>query len=53
MRNADVILVVRGGQVVEQGSFSELMRRQGAFAALYRTQFNEVEPEPELQREVS
>ena len=34
VRNADVILVVRGGQVVEQGAFAELMRRQGAFAAL-------------------
>lgn len=53
VRNADLILVVRGGQIVEQGSFTELMRRQGAFASLYRTQFNEVETEPELQREVS
>jgi ATP-binding cassette subfamily B protein len=36
---ADVILVVQGGQVVEQGSFAELMRRRGVFAALYHTQF--------------
>ena len=52
VRNADVILVVRGGQVVEQGSFTELMRRQGAFAALYRTQFSEQKQE-EPQRAVS
>lgn len=50
VRRADVIWVVRGGQIVEQGSFAELMRRQGAFAALYRTQFSEQE---EPQRAVS
>lgn len=50
IRNADVIVVVRGGQIVEQGSFAELMRQQGAFSALYRTQFSE---EEEPQRAVS
>jgi ATP-binding cassette subfamily B protein/subfamily B ATP-binding cassette protein MsbA len=39
VRRATVILVVRDGQIVEQGSFAELMRQQGPFAALYRTQF--------------
>jgi ATP-binding cassette subfamily B protein/subfamily B ATP-binding cassette protein MsbA len=39
VRQADLILVVRGGQVVEQGTFSELLHRGGAFASLYRTQF--------------
>jgi ATP-binding cassette subfamily B protein/subfamily B ATP-binding cassette protein MsbA len=43
VRRADVILVIRGGHVVEQGSFAELLRRQGPFAALYRTQFSEPE----------
>ena len=52
VRNADVILVVRGGRVVEQGSFFELMQHQGAFAALYRTQFSTQEKE-EPQRAVS
>jgi len=52
VRNADLILVIRGGQVVERGSFTELMRRQGAFAALYRTQFSEQEQQ-EPQRAVS
>jgi ATP-binding cassette subfamily B protein/subfamily B ATP-binding cassette protein MsbA len=40
VRKADVILVVRGGYVVEQGSFAELLRQGGHFAALYKTQFS-------------
>ncbi|OHB80416.1 MAG: ABC transporter, partial [Planctomycetes bacterium RBG_16_64_10] len=39
VRQADRIVVLRQGQIVEEGSFAELLRRQGAFAALYRTQF--------------
>jgi len=39
VRQADLILVVRDGQIVEQGTFGELLRRRGAFASLYRTQF--------------
>lgn len=50
VRRADVILVVRGGQIVEQGAFADLMRRQGPFATLYRTQFSTQE---EPQRAVS
>jgi ATP-binding cassette subfamily B protein/subfamily B ATP-binding cassette protein MsbA len=50
VRKADVILVVRGGHIVEQGSFAELLRRQGHFASLYKTQFSEQE---EPQRAVS
>jgi len=43
VRKADSILVVRGGHIVEHGTFSELMNQQGAFAALYRTQFHGTE----------
>jgi ATP-binding cassette subfamily B protein/subfamily B ATP-binding cassette protein MsbA len=39
VRQADLIVVVRGGQIVEQGTFSELLCRHGPFASLYRTQF--------------
>jgi len=39
VRHADRIVVVRKGQIVEQGTFAQLIRRQGPFAALYRTQF--------------
>jgi ABC-type multidrug transport system fused ATPase/permease subunit len=31
---------VRGGRIVEQGTFDLLMHRQGDFAKLYRTQFS-------------
>lgn len=39
IRDADRIVVLGGGGVVEQGSFADLMRRGGAFAALYHAQF--------------
>ena len=43
VRQADVIAVVRGGRIVEQGNFDTLMRSQGDFAKLYRTQFSSQE----------
>ncbi|HUB97095.1 MAG TPA: ABC transporter ATP-binding protein [Stellaceae bacterium] len=43
VRNADLVLVLRDGRIVEQGSFGELMRRGGAFADLYQTQFADAE----------
>jgi ATP-binding cassette, subfamily B, bacterial len=39
VRQADLILVIRAGQIVEQGTFSELLHRGGLFASLHRTQF--------------
>jgi ATP-binding cassette, subfamily B, bacterial len=39
VRQADLILVMRDGQIVEQGSFTDLLRKRGPFASLYRTQF--------------
>ncbi|MBI1775325.1 MAG: ABC transporter ATP-binding protein [Proteobacteria bacterium] len=39
--NADRIVVLRDGIIVESGPFAELIRRNGAFAQLYRTQFQE------------
>jgi len=36
---ADKILVVDGGQVVQQGTHTELLARGGLYAELYRTQF--------------
>jgi ATP-binding cassette subfamily B protein len=38
---ADVILVIDGGQVVEQGTHTELLERGGLYARLYHTQFRE------------
>ena len=40
---ADVIWVLQDGKIIEQGSFAELLRRQGVFATLYRTQFRRQE----------
>jgi ATP-binding cassette subfamily B protein len=39
IRDADTILVVDGGQIVEQGNHLELLARGGAYAALYNAQF--------------
>jgi ATP-binding cassette subfamily B protein len=39
VRDADKILVVDGGRIVEQGSHYELLARGGLYAELYRTQF--------------
>jgi ATP-binding cassette subfamily B protein len=39
IRNADNILVVDNGNVVEQGNHDYLMNRRGAYYALYRSQF--------------
>jgi ATP-binding cassette subfamily B protein/subfamily B ATP-binding cassette protein MsbA len=40
VRRADRILVLADGVIQEAGSFAELMRLNGAFAALYNTQFD-------------
>jgi ATP-binding cassette subfamily B protein len=39
IRNADTILVMDGGQIVEQGHHSDLSAKDGAYARLYRAQF--------------
>ena len=39
IRNADNILVVEDGNVVEQGDHDSLMKSKGAYYALYRSQF--------------
>ena len=39
VRNADQILVIEDGRIVEQGKHDELLAAGGLFAELYRTQF--------------
>ena len=45
IRDADVILVVNDGYIVEQGSHDELLALNGAYAALYNSQFKVKEEE--------
>ncbi len=40
IRNADTILVMEDGDVVEQGNHDELMEKDGAYARLYQAQFS-------------
>lgn len=40
VKNADVILVVRDGNVIEQGNHEELLRKKGFYASLYNSQFS-------------
>jgi ATP-binding cassette subfamily B protein len=39
IREADVILVMRAGQIVEQGSHKQLLQQGGFYAQLYNSQF--------------
>lgn len=45
---ADLILVMDGGRLVEKGTHSELLNRQGMYANLYETQFS---PNPDVTAE--
>jgi len=39
IRNADLILMMEGGQIVERGSHHDLLAAKGHYAALYESQF--------------
>lgn len=41
IRNADLILVLQEGDIVEQGTHDELLAKGGAYAELYNSQFAE------------
>ena len=40
IRSADLILVVKDGDVIEKGSHKELMEKGGFYASMYRSQFS-------------
>ena len=41
IENADHIVVLSNGRIVERGGHAELLNRNGAYAQLYRLQFAE------------
>ena len=45
IRNADLILVMKDGNIIEQGNHDDLMVQAGFYADLYNSQFTEDEVE--------
>ena len=39
IKEADIILVMKDGNIVEQGNHEELLERNGFYAKLYQSQF--------------
>ncbi|MEX1126913.1 MAG: ABC transporter ATP-binding protein, partial [Acidimicrobiia bacterium] len=55
IRDADLILVMEQGRIVEQGNHSELIALDGSYATLYNSQFmgSDQPPEPEPAMKVA
>jgi ATP-binding cassette, subfamily B, bacterial len=49
--DADQILVVARGRIVQRGTHAELVRAEGLYADLYRTQFSTVASEPDPRQD--
>jgi ATP-binding cassette subfamily B protein len=41
IRNADLILVMKDGDIIEQGNHEQLLAQNGFYAELYNSQFEE------------
>ena len=39
IKNADLILVLKDGNILEQGTHESLLKKQGFYAELYQSQF--------------
>ena len=42
IRDADLILVMKDGDIIEQGNHEELLAKNGFYANLYNSQFEDV-----------
>lgn len=42
IKDADLILVMKDGDIIEQGNHEELLARDGFYASLYNSQFEEM-----------
>jgi ATP-binding cassette subfamily B protein len=42
IKNADLILVIRDGDIVEKGKHADLLEQKGFYAELYNSQFERV-----------
>jgi len=46
IRNADCVLMLQEGEIIERGTHDELLQRRGAYYRLYTSQFESVEAVP-------
>ena len=52
VRNADIILVMKDGKIIEQGNHRELIKKKGQYYQLYSRQFEEERMLEVFQRQV-
>ena len=48
IRNADVVLVLNQGQIVEQGTHDSLLAKRGFYFDLYNSQYQKMAPQTQL-----
>ena len=46
VRDADQVLVIEEGRIIERGTHLELLERGGKYRDLYVSQFREAQPQP-------
>ncbi|MDT4977774.1 MAG: ATP-binding cassette, subfamily multidrug efflux pump, partial [Pseudonocardiales bacterium] len=51
IRDADLILVMEHGSIVEQGTHAQLLAREGAYYALYNSQFAQADSDTDSDAE--